>query len=422
MNYPSMYRVQQVFETPSIRDVAAHIRKEFSAFGIADHVSPGQTVAITAGSRGIHEYVSILATLVECLRGAGLKPFILPAMGSHGGATAEGQERMLNGLGVCESAVSAPIVSSMDVESLGRTPSGAEVYFSKDAIKADHLVVVNRVKAHTAFHSDVESGLCKMLAVGCGKHTGALNMHKYGLAETIVPAAEIILRKIPVLFGVAIVENALEQAQTLRFTPPVRFVETDRELLVAARANMPRIPVDHLDVLIVDEMGKDISGVGMDPNVIGFWRRDGGERKPDFQTLILLDLTAHSEGNALGMGFVDLTTRRVMDKVDFQATYANALTTGILRSVRFPVTLENDRAVLDAALLHIPDLSRIRMIRIVNTLKLDTFWASGTLLPELRSQPHIVVDDRPLPIAFNEESRMLPLEAREARAEIKCPA
>jgi hypothetical protein len=410
MDYPNMVRVNQVFETSSIPDVAAHIRKEFSTLRLEKKVCSGQTVAVTAGSRGIYGYVMILATLVECLRGIGLKPFIIPAMGSHGGATAEGQERMLNGLGVCEPSVSAPIVSSMEVDSLGRTPSGAEVFFSKDAINADHLVVVNRVKAHTAFHSEVESGLCKMLAVGCGKHAGALNMHKYGLAESIVPAAEIILQRIPVLFGVAIVENAMEQAHTLRFTLPDRFVETDRELLVAAREHMPRIPVDHLDVLIVDEMGKDISGVGMDPNVIGFWRRDGGERRPDYQTLILLNLTAHSKGNALGMGFVDLTTRRVMDQVDFHATYANALTTGIWRSVRFPVTLESDRAVLDAALSHIPDLSRLRMIRIVNTLKLDTFWATNALLPELRKQRHIIVDDGPLQITFDEESRMLPLD------------
>jgi hypothetical protein len=196
----------------------------------------------------------------------------------------------------------------------------------------------------------------------------------------------------------------------LRFIPPDCIVETDRELLVAARAQMPRIPVDHLDVLIVDEMGKDISGVGMDPNVIGFWRRDGGERKPDYQTLILLNLTAHSKGNALGMGFVDLTTKKVMDQVDFQATYANALTTGIWRSVRFPVTLENDRAVLDAALSHIPDLSGLRMIRINNTLKLDTFWATEALLPELRRQRHIIVGGEPLPIAFDGEARMLPFE------------
>lgn len=410
MDYPSMVRVNQVFEASSIPDVAAHIRKEFPKLGLEEKVRPGQTVALTAGSRGIYGYVTILATLVECLRSIGLKPFILPAMGSHGGATAEGQENMLNGLGVCESSVGAPIVSSMEVDSLGRTPSGAEVFFARDAIQADHLVVVNRVKAHTAFHSDVESGLCKMLAVGCGKHAGALNMHKYGLAESIVPAAEIIVQKIPVLFGVAIVENAREEAHTLRFTLPDRFVDTDKELLVAARAHMPRIPIDHLDILIVDEMGKDISGVGMDPNVIGFWRRDGGERKPDYQTLILLDLTAHSKGNALGMGFVDLTTKRVMDQVDFQATFANALTTGIFRSVRFPVTLENDRAVLDAALSHIPDLPKLRMARIFNTLKLGTFWATEALLPELRSQRHIIVGDKPQPIAFDGDGRMLPLE------------
>ena len=272
--------------------------------------------------------------------GVGARPVHHSGHGVHGGATAEGQVRMLAELGVTEASVGAPIVSNMDAVSIGRLDSGAEVCIAADALKVDHLVVCNRIKMHTAFHADVESGLCKMLAVGCGKHAGALNMHKYGLAESIVPAAERLLKRAPVLFGLAILENALEETLEVRAVLPDRFVATDREFLERARQILPRLPIEDLDILIVDEMGKEISGAGMDPNVIGFWRRDGGLRKPDYRTLILLDLTAASEGNALGIGLADLTTRRVIEKINPEVTYANVLTTGIWRSTRIPMALE----------------------------------------------------------------------------------
>lgn len=412
MNYPVMYQVQQIFDGASIQDVAGVIRQEFSKLNLAEKVRSGQRVAVTAGSRGIHQYVTMLATIVECLRNLRLEPFIIPAMGSHGGATSEGQAKLLRDLGASESSVGAPIVSNMDVVSLGRLNSGADVFISKDAVEADHLVVLNRVKPHTAFRGEVESGLCKMLAVGCGKHLGALNMHKFGLADSIVPAAQTILTKARVLFGLAVVENSLEQTHTLRFVLPDRFVEVDRELLGYSRNFLPRIPVNNLDILVVDEMGKDISGAGIDPNVVGFWRRDGGPREPNYQTLIVLNLTPHSNGNALGIGMVDLTTQKVIDQVDLKTTYANALTTGIWRSVRFPVALENDRSVLEAALSHICDPGHIRMIRIVNTLKLETFWATEALLPELRQQKGIIVDDTALRIEFDQEGRLLPFVGR----------
>jgi hypothetical protein len=205
MNYPFMYRIQQRFDTTSIGDVPEAVRRGFSRLDIGKNVQPGQRVAVTAGSRGIDNLTTITATVVECLRNMGLKPFILPAMGSHGGATAVGQVKLLNHLGITESSAGAPIISTMDVISLGNLDSGAEVFMSKDALEADHIVVINRVKPHTAFRSEVESGLCKMLTVGCGKHEGALNMHKFGLAASIIPAARIILEKAPVLCGLAIV-------------------------------------------------------------------------------------------------------------------------------------------------------------------------------------------------------------------------
>lgn len=406
MNYPLMYRIQQRFDTASIEDVPGAIRREFSRLNTGKNVQPGQRVGVAVGSRGIHNLTTIVGTVVGCLRNMALNPFIFPAMGSHGNANAEGQARLLNHLGITESSVNAPIISSMDVISVGRLDSGAEVFISKDAFEADHLVVINRVKPHTLLRGEVESGLCKMLTVGCGKHQGALNMHKFGLASTITPAARTILAKAPVLCGLAIVENALEQVHSVKLTLPEQFVEVDTELLKSARRLLPKIPLGDLDILIVDEMGKNISGAGIDPNVIGFWRREGGPREPDYRTLIVLDLTPESEGNAVGIGMVDLTTRKVMDKVDLKPTYTNTITSGVWRSVRFPLTLENDRVALETALSHVLDPEHVRMARIVNTLQLETFWVAKALLPELSKQEGITVDEKPLQLQFDDEGRL----------------
>ncbi|MFQ5842865.1 MAG: DUF2088 domain-containing protein, partial [Thermodesulfobacteriota bacterium] len=241
---------------------------------------------------------------------------------------------------------------------------------------------------------------------GCGKHKGALNMHKFGLASTITPAARVILEKAPVLCGLAIVENALEELHTVKLALPEQFIEVDTELLKSARRLLPKIPLEDLDILIVDEMGKNISGAGIDPNVIGFWRREGGPRKPDYRTLIVLDLTPESEGNAVGIGMVDLTTRKVMDKVDLKPTYTNAITSGVWRSARLPIALESDRVVLETALSHVFDPDHVRMARIFNTLQLENFWATEALLPELRKQEGITVDEEPLRLQFDHEGNL----------------
>ncbi len=412
MNYPRMYRIHQRFDTKSLEDVPGAIRREFSRVNVAQNVRRGQRVAVAVGSRGIHNLTTIVATVVECLRNMELKPFIFPAMGSHGGATAEGQAKLLNHLGITESSMGAPIISTMDVVSVGQLDSGSEVVISKDALEADHLVVINRVKPHTLLRGDVESGLCKMLTVGCGKHQGALNMHKFGLASSMVPAAQIILEKAPVLCGLAILENSLDETHVLKLALPEQFVEVDRELLQSSRRLLPRIPLDDLDILIVDEMGKNISGAGIDPNVIGFWRREGGPREPDYRTLIVLDLTPESEGNAVGIGMADLTTQRVIDKIDRKPSYTNAITSGVWRSVRLPIALENDKVVIETALSHVPDLRQVRMLRIVNTLHLENFWATEVLLPELRRKEGVTVDETPLQLQFDDEGRLLPFRDR----------
>ena len=409
VTFPVMYRVRQRLEAPYIEDVAGAVHRELTCCLLEDRVRPGQSAAITVGSRGIHDLVTIVSATIGHLKELGLKVFIIPAMGSHGGATDEGQARVLRELGITESSVGAPVVSNMDAVSLGRLESGAEVFFARDALEADHLVVINRVKPHTIVRGDVESGLCKMLAVGCGRQKGAANMHKYGLAASIVPAAQVILEQVPVLCGLAIVENASGQTHTIKAALPHHFVDVDGELLREAKRLFPRIPLDDLDILVVDEMGKNISGAGIDPNVVGFWRRVGGPRQPDYRTLIVLDLTPQSHGNATDIGMVDLTTRRVIDKVDLKATYTNALTSGLLSGARLPMALENDRAALAAALSQVPQPERVRMVRIVNTLSLETFWATGAVLPELREQTGVVVDDTPLEMEFDAKGRLVAL-------------
>ena len=409
MEFPSFYRIRQRFDDTSLKDVAQAVRAEFANFKPGPKIRAGQRVAVGVGSRGTHDLKILVVTVVECLRAMQLEPYIIPAMGSHGGATAEGQAQVLAELGITEGSVKAPIISNMEVVSLGHIESGAEVFFAKDALVADHLVVINRVKPHTVFRSEVESGLCKILAVGCGRQKGAENMHKYDLGETIIPAARLIMQKTSVLCGLAVTENAFGGTHSIKLAGPQEFVEVDREFLKIAWTLLPKLPMDDLDILLVDEMGKNVSGAGMDPNVIGFWRREGGARKPDFRILIVLDLTPHSHGNAIGIGMADLTTRRMIDQIDWNATYMNVFTSGVLRSARMPIPLENDRTAVETALARVPVPAKARMVRIVNTGELVTFWASEAILPELRANANLTMDNQPLKLRFNKDGRLIPM-------------
>ncbi len=409
MDYPTFFRVKQRFDVTSIKNVAQAVREEFADFKPGPKIRPGQSVAVGVGSRGTHDLKILVETVVECLRAMQLNPYVIPAMGSHGGAVAEGQIQVLADLGITEEAVQAPIVSNMDVVSLGHIESGPEVFFAKDALAADHIVVINRVKPHTAFRADIESGLCKILAVGCGRQKGAANMHKYDLGKTIVPAARLIMQKTSILCGLGVTENAVGGTHSIKLVGPQEFAEVDREFLKIAWTLLPKLPMDELDILLVDEMGKNISGTGMDPNVIGFWRREGGARKPDFRYLIVLDLTPQSHGNATGIGMADLTSRRVIDQIDWDATYLNVFTSGIFRSALMPIPLENDRAAVETALARVPVPANARMARIINTSKLDAFWASEAILPELRKNSNISVDNQPLELCFDEDGRLIPM-------------
>jgi hypothetical protein len=417
--FPLLYRVRQIFDASCESDPAGAVHREIGRNDLSGRYRSGQSVALAVGSRGIQGIKGMVEAMLSSLKRMGLKPFIVPAMGSHGGATAEGQRQVLEHLGITEASCGVPIRSSMEVASLGHLPSGAEVFVAQDILEADHLVLINRVKPHTAFRGQVESGICKMLTVGCGKHQGALNMHKFDLADTIIPAARVILEHVSVLFGIAVLENAAEKTHSVTLALPENFIETDTEMLKTAFGLFPRIPLDDLDILVVGQMGKNISGGGMDPNVVGMWRREGGPRQPNYRTLAVLDLTAESHGNAMGIGQADLTTRRVIDGIDIQSTYTNALTTGIWAAARLPISLENDRAVLEMALSRVHDPQKVRMAYISDTLFLETFWASGALLPELRAKGSLEVDGIPRTLRFSDEGRLLPFPTSGHRQEGK---
>lgn len=409
MPLPQFYCVQQSFKREAVEDIVGNVRQQFLQFDFENKIQKGQSVAIAVGSRGISHLYSLVTAVIGVLKSLKLEPFIVPAMGSHGNATADGQVQVLKKMKITEESMRVPIISDMAVVSLGRLDEGAEIFFSKDAIEADHVVPINRVKPHTAFRGEVESGLCKMLAVGLGKQKGASTLHKYGLSQVLIPSALRILEKVSVLFGLAVVENPFDQIHTIQLVRPESFVDVDRQLLKLAWEMFPKIPLENLDILIVDEMGKNISGAGMDPNVVGLWRREGGERNPDYRIILVLDLTDESHGNAVGIGLADLTTQHVMKKIDMETTHMNALTSGVLRSVCLPIPLKNDRIALETALNLLPNHGKAKMARITNTLKVQKFWVTENCLSELSKRKGVILDDKPVEIEFDNSGRIKPI-------------
>jgi uncharacterized protein DUF362 len=388
---PRFFPLRQSLPRARVDDVAATVRQELRRIDLAGRIKPGWSVAITAGSRGIADIPLVIRTVVEVVREAGGEPFVVPAMGSHGGATPEGQRHVLAEYGITEQSVGAPVRATMDTVELGRLPSGAVVYFDAHAAAANATIVVNRVKAHTAFRGQIESGLCKMTAIGLGKQRGAEQIHAHGLKEHIPLAASLSLEHNNVVAGLALVENAAHELAVIRATPPEGFLETDRELLVAANEFLPRIPFNHLHLLVVAWLGKNISGSGMDYNVVGMWRRIGGERVPNFERIAVLDLTPESDGNGLGVGIADFTTLRLYDKLDLTKTYLNGLTSNALEAIKIPIVLESDRQAMEVALHSVGHAADARVAIVGSTLDLEDFWASEALQTDVQNDPRLQV-------------------------------
>ncbi|HYG57801.1 MAG TPA: hypothetical protein VD902_07000, partial [Symbiobacteriaceae bacterium] len=381
--------------------------------GLRAKVTPGMRVAITAGSRGITGVVQLLATVAGYLRELGAEPVVVAAMGSHGGGTPEGQMAVLESLGITEAAVGAAISTAVDATVIGQTAGGLTVYADAFAARCDGILAINRVKPHTSFHGPLESGLAKMLVVGLGKAPGARQFHSLGaerLSGALADIGRVLLDRLPVLGGVAVLENGREETADLVPVTPGEILDREPELLERARALLPRLPVDALDLLVVEEMGKNFSGTGMDTNVIG---RMGIVGVPDGEPVIariaVLDLSEASHGNANGMGLADFITRRFQEKIDFAATYLNTLTATFVQRAKMPIALESDRAVLEAALgtLGGPSPDLVRAVQIPNTLMLERFLCSPAVLRELEGHPGVEVLGEAGPWEFDAAGRLI---------------
>jgi hypothetical protein len=397
---PRIFKIHQKIEAPRLPDVEKEMLTLLDSFGLSSKVRPGERIALTAGSRGIRDKAKVLKVIVGRLKGLGAKPFIVPCMGSHGGATAEGQVQVLHHLGITEEYVGAPIVSSMEVKEIGRTNFGTPVLVDKNICEqADKIIVVNRIKPHTDFTHDVESGISKMIIIGMGKHKGALMAHrltiKHGFPMIFKEVLPVIRRALPFFFGVGIIENQYDQTASLHLLQPQDFYEGEKALLKRAAEIMPRLPYKQMDVLVVDEIGKNISGAGMDPNVTGrlYFIGSAPLTEPKITRIFVRDLTPESEGNAIGVGFAEYTTTRLVKKINPRPTAINSITGMGPECGRIPIAFDQDRDALQAAFDNsgVLDPQDLRLVWIKNTLEMEYLWASEPLLKEAKANPNVEV-------------------------------
>ncbi|MBI9076924.1 MAG: DUF362 domain-containing protein [Desulfatibacillum sp.] len=374
---------------------------------------PGQSVALAVGSRNIHSIVRVVALCAAFLQEQGLKPFLVPAMGSHGGATAQGQRQVLENLGIASACPGVPIRPSMDTELLGNLQAGNPVFFSREALQADHLVVINRVKPHTKFKAPIQSGLCKMLCVGLGKHQGAAALHRAGVQHgfsIIEEAAALILKKIPLLAGLALVEDGLGQLSQVRAFASGDLIAGEKSLLLKAQSMMPAIPFDNLDVLVVDQIGKDISGIGMDSNVTGRHRDLSGDffLPPNPKRIFVRDLSPGSGGNANGIGLADFTTTRLVRAMDLKKTFVNSITAISPEKAAIPIHFDTDRETLEACLATtgLEDWSTARLARIKTTGSLEHIQVSSALEQEVKAQASLEIISDFAPMAFDSQGNL----------------
>jgi len=414
MNFPRIYRIRQAFDRTQVQDIPGTVKAELKKLSLEKKVKPGQRVALTAGSRGVANIAVILKAAAEYLKSIGAKPFIFPAMGSHGGAKAEGQTDLLAHYNVTEAFTGAPVLSSMEVIEISTTEDGVPVYIDKNASQADWIIVANRIKPHTKFKAPIESGLMKMMAIGMGKQKGAEYYHKAAIQFTfpkiIVDAGREVIKKAPILCGLGMVENGYDETAKIAAILPQEIEARERELLVLAKQMMPRLPFNEVDLLIVDEMGKDISGTGIDPNVTGRNRDLLGvfPHPVNVKRLFVRDLTENSNGNATGLGLADLTTKRLVDKINYQATYMNCITGISIEKAAVPMFFETDRQCIEVALgsvgLTPPEKSRI--VRIKNTLHVDEVEVSAVYAEDLNKRSDLQILEGPLPMIFDSRNNL----------------
>ncbi|MFO0930271.1 MAG: lactate racemase domain-containing protein [Gemmataceae bacterium] len=419
MGYPTLVRIRQTFERPQVADIPATVTAELERLDLGRTIRPGQTVALTAGSRGIANIPIILKAVADHLKRLGARPFLVPTMGSHGGGTAAGQRKIIESYGITESSVGVPIRASMDTVQVATTAEGWPVLLDRHAHEADHIGVVGRIKPHTAFHGPIESGLLKMILIGLGKHEGALLYHRILLEQpydkVVRSVGRAMLGVAPIAFGLGVVENGYDETALIEAVPPAEFEAREEVLLARARAWLPRLPVLQADLLIIDRIGKDVSGSGMDTNVVGRKRAFRGQPAPPGMPAIRLihvrDLTAHTHGNATGIGLADFTTTRLVEQMDYGATVINCLTAGYPEGAFTPVHFATDRQVIDAALAIIGtrDPEQARVLHIQDTLHLDELEVSEAVLDDPAPQTPFTPVGAPRPMTFDAAGSLPPV-------------
>jgi hypothetical protein len=417
MDFPHMIRLRQSFDNTILDDIPGEIASQLKRLRLEKTVKKGQRVAVACSSRGIANYGVIVKTVIACLRQLNLSPFVVPAMGSHGAATAAGQKRVLEHLGIFEDKIDAPIKSSLEVVRIGETEDHVPIFLDRLAAGADYIVLINRIKKHTEFNHEFESGLLKMMAIGLGKQAGAATYHRamltHGYPRVILTVARGVMRRAKLLFGLGIVENGYSQTAAIGICRPEEIEKKEKQLFKLAKAYAPGLPFAEADIILIDEMGKDISGTGFDTKVVG---RIGlpllteDPKSPRIKRIVVCDLTAESEGNAVGLGIADIITRRLFDKIDMDAFNMNSITGVCPEMGKIPLTMQNDREALELAIrcVGLIPIEALKIMRIKNTLRLSEIDVSEAYAKEIQKRKDLQVVIAKREMAFDAEGNLEP--------------
>lgn len=414
-NFPAFFKVQMTYPKHRLIDLERTLASELTRKITSANIRSGDTVAVAVGSRGIDQLPELVTVVCRCLSDIGAKPHIIPAMGSHGGATAQGQEALLASLGVTQETCAAPVLSSLETVEMGTVFNQVPVYYAKDALEMDHCILINRIKLHTKFKASLESGLVKMLCVGLGKHNGALSYHKYALTfgfyDLLKAMGALLIETSNIRLGVGIVENGYDQLLATKVIPAHRFFEQEPLLLELAKEHFPSLPLNKLDALIIGKIGKEISGAGMDPNITG---RAFDLNESDFSKIMhatrvaILRLSEKSDGNALGLGNADFITEAVFQALNYEKTIINGLTSNSLHKAFIPIRMPTEEKAIQACFTTQGPISpdKIRAVIIKDTLHVSEFWASSALWPEIKRIPNASVS-KDLPLKFDPYGNLL---------------
>lgn len=395
---PKMFRVKQIFQKEELKDIRETIDLEAKKESIVSIIKPGQSVAVAVGSRGIKNLQQIVKLTLDNIKDMGGIPYIISAMGSHGGGTEAGQREILAGYGITEEYMKVPIITKIDVVHLGKTRSGTDVYFDKSAYEADVVVPINRIKLHTDFVADIQSGLCKMLVIGLGNHIGCSSIHEEefeNFGDIIKEAASLIMSKVNVGFGVGILENAYDRTSKVEFIPANELISREVQLVKVAKRSMPTLMIPKIDILIVEEIGKNISGAGFDPNILGksYILKEFVLDVPEINRMVLLDISEESHGNGIGMGIFDVITKKVFEQLDFESIYANSIAVKCIDDCKIPLIADNEDEAVKIAIKVIrgADKDNLKIVRIKNTLELEYIEVSESLVDYIKSNDRLTL-------------------------------